>query len=166
MVEKLALLIIGWVLGLATTAAQKKFRSRSLKKALEHEISDVLGWLQNSKLHLEMMIQLLVVGESASRGPVKIPVHIYQSNFAEVTLKLNKAERGSFHAIYTRIDDLNEKYDELMALVRTCVEDAGERRRLAGDFGALLQHCFRDDPSDQFPSSQPEKTQSGFLYCT
>src|ERR1051325_7832627 len=78
------------------------------------------------------MIQLLVVGNLASRGPVKIPVHIYQNNFAEVTLKLNKAERGSFHAIYTRIDKVNEDYGELMGLVRICADDKSRMHDLAG----------------------------------
>jgi hypothetical protein len=132
LVEKFGILLLGWLLGLATTLVQKKSRIRTLKTALEKEIADARKWLLNSKRHLEYMIQLCVIGEISNHGPVKIPVHIYKSNFAEATLKLNEGERGSFHAIYTRIDQLNDKYDELMELNKACGDDNTKMRQLAG----------------------------------
>lgn len=131
-VEKFALLLVGWLLGLLTTYAQKRFRVRGLKKALEKEIADASGWLKLTKLHLEQMLQLCAVGEVAAQGPVKIPVHIYVSNFAEATLKLDQGERGSFNAIYTRNDLINEKNVELMELNRICAENKTRMRELAG----------------------------------
>jgi len=133
LIEKAGLLVVGWFLGLLTTAAQKRRRVSTLKKALEAEIADAKRWLLLTKLHLEQMLQLCAVGEIASQGPVKIPVPIFATNFAEATLKLNEGERGSFNAIYTRIGLVNEHHDKLMELNRIVADDVTRMGELAGE---------------------------------
>lgn len=138
LIEKVGLLVLGWLLGLMTTTAQKKYRARVLKKALEKEIADAKRWLKRNQLTLEDMIKLVVVGKVATYGPVVTPMPIYKANYAEATLKLNEGERVSFSAIYTQIDMLNNKYDELTKLSIECTKDPGKMR----DYAGKLELCY------------------------
>jgi hypothetical protein len=132
--------LFGWILGETTSLLKKRWSIRNLKKSLFLEIEDALSWLKRNQITLEYVIQLAVLKEFIDVGPVKVPTHIYDKHFPEISPHLTKSERVSYNSIYNLIHRSYEDMSRLIDLIRADPGDDEKRRELTGILEAIYHN--------------------------
>src|SRR4030042_6946718 len=107
---------LGWSLGEATGIIRRKLEIKKYRLALISELEDCLSWLLRNKITIEYSIRIVVLDQLPDSTPVKIPTHIYDKYFTEITSHLSKSERTSFNAIYNLINYSHEQKKQLEEL--------------------------------------------------
>ena len=131
---------LGWILGEATGIIRRKIEIKKYKSALISELEDCLGWLLRNKITIEYNIRVVVLGELPDSTPIKIPTHIYDKYFTEITSHLSKSERTSFNAIYNLINYSHEQTNRLAKLRMICINDRSRR----GEFDSILEGLYHN----------------------
>ncbi len=131
---------LGWILSEATGWVKSKRRARMLRRALEQEIDDARGALKRVQLEVEKSLQLSILGYLSTTGPVKVPIHIYNTHFAEASLKLSQSERISFNAIYYIIETINGLMDQLQRRLLAAGKEPTQEKRF--EVGQTLELMY------------------------
>ena len=103
----LAGVLIGWLLALLTDLVRQTRRMRRLRAALLNEMRESRMWLLRNQSNLMEMAQLLRLRATPQVGPMTVPTHIYDTNYAEIAASLGRHERVSYNSIYANIGQLN-----------------------------------------------------------
>jgi len=133
----LAAVVFGWFIGETTGLLKKRWSIRNLKKSLYVEMSDTLSWLKRNQLTIEHIIQLTVLKEFVDFGPVKVPTHIYDKHFPEISPNLTNSERVSYNSIYNLIHRSHDDSLRLIDLIRSENFDKTKSKEYMGILEAL-----------------------------
>jgi hypothetical protein len=136
----LAAIVFGWFLGETTSWFKKRWSIRNLRKSLLLEIEDALDWLKRNQLTIEHIIQLTVLGELIDLGPIKVPTHIYDNYFHEISTHLTRSERVSYNSIYQHIHLSYKDSTRLVELIRSLPFDNNKRKEVAGILDAMYHN--------------------------
>jgi hypothetical protein len=131
---------LGWFLGEATGLIRRHREIVKLKRALIIELKDCLGWLLRNKTTIEYNIRLAVLGQLPDSSPVKIPTHIYEKHFTDITVHLSNSERISFNSIYNLIAFCQYQTEQLVILRTACIND---KQRLR-EFDSILEGMYHN----------------------
>ncbi len=133
----LAAVVFGWILGETTGLLKKRWSVCILKRSLYVEMTDALSWLKRNQITIEHIIQLTVLKEFIDFGPVKVPTHIYDKHFPEISPHLTSSERVSYNSIYNLIHRYHEDSSRLIELIRSEDFDKTKSKEYMGILEAL-----------------------------
>jgi hypothetical protein len=134
----LAAVVAGWFLGETTGFLKKWWSVHNLKKSLFVEIEDALGWMKRNKITLEHIIQLTVLKERTEIAPVKVPTHIYDNHFPEISPHLTKSQRVSYNSIYNLMHLSYQDVQRLIELARAQPYDNAKDK----EFATILESTY------------------------
>jgi hypothetical protein len=116
-VEKIALVLLGWFLGWGAELIREYRNLRKLKKALLEELKDLQVRLREAEIGYAGELQLYSNGIVNTAVATDIQHPIYTHNYKDVCSKLNRDQRRSYEYIHAQIDAFNELIDREQEMI-------------------------------------------------